>query len=108
MLRELYDDLKRRRRDNEVNAQRYYKLTSEGAKLCNFLIGKLYRDKPYPPPPPPITGRRAVKSSDIKVSDVILIDKVSTLSLLRTYVAFLKRMPAIGCCVLESFDGVSP
>jgi len=49
MLRELYDDFKRFLRDREVNGQRYYKLTPR--------------------------GRVAVASSDIRVSDILVIEK---------------------------------
>ncbi|KAL5466774.1 hypothetical protein EMCRGX_G030923 [Ephydatia muelleri] len=49
MMRELYDDIKRYIRDKEVNVQQYYKLTKK--------------------------GRVPVASSDIQVSDVVIVEK---------------------------------
>lgn len=49
MMRELYDDVKRYIRDKEVNVQQYYKLTKK--------------------------GRVPVSSSDIQVSDVVIVEK---------------------------------
>jgi phospholipid-translocating ATPase len=51
MLREAYDDIKRFRRDKELNSQLYKILTYDGIKL--------------------------VPSSQLKVSDIIIIEKVT-------------------------------
>ena len=52
MLREAYDDIKRYRRDKELNSQLYKILTYDGIKM--------------------------VPSSHLKVSDVIIIEKVNS------------------------------
>lgn len=57
MLREAYDDFKRYRRDKELNSQLYKILTYDGIKM--------------------------VPSSKLKVSDVIIIEKVGLLILAR-------------------------
>ena len=51
MMREAYDDIKRYRRDKELNSQLYKILTYDGIKM--------------------------VPSSHLKVSDVIIIEKVN-------------------------------
>lgn len=58
MLREAYDDFKRYRRDKELNSQLYKILTYDGIKM--------------------------VPSSKLKVSDVIIIEKVKLLQLFPT------------------------
>lgn len=52
MIREAVDDVRRRQRDNEVNQQKYKKLTPHG-------------------------GSRTVTSANIKVGDLIFVEKVS-------------------------------
>lgn len=71
MTRELYDDFKRFLRDKEVNSQKFTKLTTRGVLhltltpsfsfiiLCIFLLGSV-----------------TVKSKDIQVSDIIILEKV--------------------------------
>ena len=41
IVRELYDDLKRFFRDQEVNRQKYYKLTSKGTILIKYVLLRL-------------------------------------------------------------------
>ena len=84
MLRELYDDIKRHLRDREVNSQRYYKLTPQGS-LCTrrilahvlewtssvvAMVGQFHTFSLS-------AGTVAVTSSNIQVSDILLIEKVS-------------------------------
>lgn len=54
MLREMLDDIRRYKRDREVNSQLYRKLTPKGETF--------------------------VPSSDIKVGDMIIVEKVLLLS----------------------------
>ena len=82
-IRELLDDFKRFLRDMEVNNQRFTKLTAKGTLIHNnTLMWSLYRVHCY------ITlslslspGPISVKSKDIQVSDIIVLDKVLYLAL---------------------------
>jgi phospholipid-translocating ATPase len=57
MMREAYDDIKRYRRDKELNSQLYKILTYDGIKL--------------------------VPSSQLKVSDIIIIEKVKKKNMIK-------------------------
>lgn len=56
MIREAIDDIRRRQRDKEVNQQKYEKMTALG-------------------------GQRTVTSANIRVGDLIFVEKVVILSL---------------------------
>lgn len=74
MTRELYDDFKRFLRDTEVNSQKFTKLTTRGVpsshnlSFSSFSLFIILCISPL--------GPETVKSKDIQVSDIIILEKV--------------------------------
>ena len=69
-MRELVDDFKRFLRDMEVNSQQFTKLTAKGLLTLSLYI--LHHTLCLSSPLGPVS----VKSKDIQVSDIIVLDKV--------------------------------
>lgn len=95
MARELYDDFKRFLRDMEVNAQKFTKLTTKGWVVWPWKSLHVSQISPPPfplfttlplhlplstPPPLSCSGPESVKSKDIQVSDIIIVEKVHVLT----------------------------
>ncbi|XP_063590480.1 probable phospholipid-transporting ATPase IIB [Penaeus indicus] len=79
MIREAVDDVRRRQRDNEVNQQKYKKLTPHG-------------------------GSRTVTSANIKVGDLIFVEKDQRVP---ADMVFLRTTEANGACFIrtDQLDG---
>ncbi|KAK7086285.1 ATP synthase subunit 9 [Halocaridina rubra] len=79
MIREAVDDVRRRQRDNEVNQQRYKKLTSHG-------------------------GQRTISSANIKVGDLIFVEKDQRVP---ADMVFLRTTETNGACFIrtDQLDG---
>lgn len=79
MIREAVDDVRRRQRDNEVNQQRYKKLTPHG-------------------------GQRTITSANIKVGDLIFVEKDQRVP---ADMVFLRTTETNGACFIrtDQLDG---
>lgn len=75
MTRELYDDFKRFLRDREVNSQKFTKLTTRGVPLSHALSFSFFIILCISP-----LGPETVKSKDIQVSDIIILEKVQSVN----------------------------
>ncbi|KAK3873283.1 hypothetical protein Pcinc_021693 [Petrolisthes cinctipes] len=79
MIREAWDDIRRRQRDNEVNQQRYTKITKHG-------------------------GQVSITSSNIKVGDLIFVEKDQRVP---ADMVFLRTTETTGTCFVrtDQLDG---